>query len=118
MSITSPTGGGSIENPEFSIPFTFDFGNNDVQYVEQDSDVDVANRIWTVLSYEPGMLIVDPNFGVQDQTFKKGGADLDVIRQAIERYVPGANELIERDPNWLTTLIDTIQIREDTSGNA
>lgn len=118
MSTSVPPGGGSIENPEFALPFAFDIDNNDVRYVEQDSDVDVANRIWTVLSYEPGMLTSDPSFGIPSQAFRKGGADLNAIQKAIERWVPGANELIERDPSWLATMVDNIQIREDSSANA
>lgn len=116
MSFSVPgTGSGSIENPEFAIPFTFDFQNNDVQYVEQDSDVDIANKIWTVLSYEPNMLTVDPQFGIPSPAFRVGGANLNIIQKAIARYVPGANEFIERNPNWFQTLVDTIQIRSDSS---
>lgn len=113
MSYSTPPGGGSIIAPEISLPFTFDIPNGDVQQVEQGSDQDIVNRIWIVLSYEPGMYPSNPDLGIPQQVFHKGGADLTVIERAILNFVPDASVIIERDPNWLVDLVDRIQIRRN-----
>lgn len=113
MSFTVPPGGGAIENPEIGLPFTFDIPNGSVGLVEQGSDVDITNRIWIALSYEPGQLVAIPEFGIPSQAFKKGGADLDLIDTVITRWIPEAHEIIDRDPNWFETLVDTITVRRD-----
>jgi len=115
MSYSTPPGGGSIIAPEIAVPFTFDIPNGDVLQVEQGSDQDIVNRIWTVLSYEPGMYASNPSLGIPQQVFRKGGADLDAIERTILNFVPDANVIIERDPNWLVDLVDRIQIRRNDS---
>jgi len=117
MSTSVPPGGGPpIENPEFALPFAFDLANNTVQMVEQDSDVDIANRIWIALSYEPGMFDPIPDFGMPSPAFMKGGADLNVFEKTIRRWIPEANEIIDRNPNWFATLVDEISIRRNLPG--
>jgi hypothetical protein len=116
MSLSVPPGGGPpIENPEIALPFSFDLSNNSVELVEQSGETDIANRIWIVLSYEPGMFHPDPDFGVPSPAFAKGGADLTVLEKAIRKWVPDSNEIIERNPDWFKTLVDQITIRRDLS---
>lgn len=115
MSLSAPT---TIENPEFAIPFTFDMANGGTIMVEQDSETDLVNRIWIALSYEPGMLTALPEFGIPSQVFRTDGADLGLIEKAIVKYVPEASELVERDPNWFMSLIDTVQVRRDEVSSA
>ncbi|HEX4501087.1 MAG TPA: hypothetical protein VH187_08000 [Scandinavium sp.] len=115
MSYVTPPGGGSIIAPEIAVPFTFDIPNGDVQQIEQGSDEDIVSRIWIVLSYEPGMFSGDPTFGIPQQVFRKGGADLNAIERAILNFVPDAQVIIERNLDWFATLVDQIQIRRNES---
>ena len=100
-----------IITPQWDLPFTFT--GDSVREIEQGSDEDIQNCIWVILSYEPGQLICNPDFGVLESVFRKSGTNLDVIRQAITRWEDRADELIDRDPNWYKTMIDTITIRRN-----
>jgi len=117
MSFSSSDLGGPVINPEFDVPFTFDFNTGSVNEVEQGSDYDIANQIWALLTYEPGQLIAQPTLGIPDQSFSLNGANLDMIQRVIQKWIPGANELITRDPNWFQTLIDQIYIQNDPTGS-
>lgn len=104
-------------NPEFQVPFTFDFAAGSVVEVEQGDDNEIQQRVWTALSYQPGQLLYDATIGIEDQAFRLGGADLNLIERIVQKWVPDANEVITRDPNWFQTLVDTVTIRRDNSQN-
>lgn len=104
----------NLINPEFEIPFTFDLSSGSVREIEQGTDEEIQQRVWAALSYEPGQLLADPDVGIPDQTFRLGGADLNLIQRILQKWVPDAQEVISRDPNWFQTLIDTITIRRDS----
>lgn len=101
-----------FDNPEFAIPFTFTSDGSALE-IEVDSDAEIQQGVWTVLSYEPGQLLVDPQFGMPDQSFKKNGVDLDLLTTTIQRFDSRAVEVIEEDPLWFSTLVERIVIRRD-----
>lgn len=103
-----------FESPHIRFPFTFT-DDGEVLEVEEGSDLEVQQCAWAVLSYEPGQLIADPEFGTPSQVFKKNGVDIDQVRGIVERNDDRANEILERDPFWFETLVDTITIRRDTN---
>jgi hypothetical protein len=58
----------------------------------------------------------DPTLGIPSPAFRKGGADLSIIEKTIRRFVPEADDVIERNPNWFVTLVDQISIRRNLGG--
>jgi hypothetical protein len=98
-----------IITPQWALPFTFT-DDGDVVACEQSSDEEIQNNVWTILSYEPGQLIANTDFGIMEPTFRKGGVNLDALSQLIVKWEPEATEVISRDPEWFRTLIDTITI--------
>jgi hypothetical protein len=98
-----------IITPQWALPFQFT-DDGDVVACEQDSDEEIQNNVWAILSYEPGQLIANPDFGINEPTLRKGGVNLDALSQLITRWEPGATEVISRDPTWIKTMIDTITI--------
>jgi hypothetical protein len=103
-----------IITPQWSLPFTFT-DDGDVLACEQDSDEEIQNNVFAILSYEPGELIASPTFGMYETTFAKDGTNLDALQQLITRWEPGAFEVISRDPMWFKTMVDTISIWRGSS---
>lgn len=87
----------------------------------QGSHGDVVAATIGVLSYRraqvgpdgeqlPGHRMDRPELGIDDPTFRQGGADLDAIRDVLADQEPRAEELIERDPSLLPTLLDIVTV--------
>jgi hypothetical protein len=98
-----------IITPQWALPFQFT-SDGDVLETEQGSDEEIQNNVWAILSYEPGELIANPDFGIYETTFRKGGTNIEAIRQLIVKWEPDADEIIERDPDWIKTMVETISI--------
>lgn len=98
------------QTPEFLLPFQFLPGGSAIE-IEQGSDTEIQQRVWCVLAYQLGQRADLPTFGLPEQTFIEGGANLDQIAEVITTWVPEATELISRDPNWIQSAIDTVTIR-------
>lgn len=98
--------------PELELPFTF-FAGGGCAEIEQDSDAEIQQAVWCVLAYQVGQRADKPDFGLPDQTFVEGGADLNQIAEVIAEWEPRAVEIITRDPSWLTTMIDRVSVRQD-----
>jgi hypothetical protein len=98
-----------IITPQWALPFTFT-DDGDVLACEQSSDEEIQNNVWTILSYEPGQMIANPDFGIPEPTFQKGGVNLDILSQLIVKWEPEATEVIRRDPMWFKTMVDTITV--------
>lgn len=100
------------DTPEFLLPFQFlPFGG--AEEIEQGSDTEKQQSVYAILAYQPGQRTDLPNFGLPDQSFLEGGADLNQIEAIITEWDPRVRESISRDPNWLLTTIDTISARID-----
>jgi hypothetical protein len=68
-----------------------------VDAVEQDSDAEIAQCVYAVLATEQGQRLDLPDYGLPDQTFGEGGADLDAIREAAEEWEPRAEVLTDSE---------------------
>jgi hypothetical protein len=100
----------NIITPHWSLPFQFT-SDGSVLEVEQGSDPEIQNAIYAILSYEPGQLVCDPSFGMPEPTFRQFGVNIDALTKLIAAWEPRADEIIDRNPNWYMSLIDTITIR-------
>jgi phage baseplate assembly protein W len=76
------------EPTHFALPFTFANGRANV--VDQDSTDDVTACVEAVLRCPLGWRDELPEFGIADQALREGGADLDELRVAVERWEPRA----------------------------
>jgi hypothetical protein len=83
--------------------------------VEQGSDGEIQQSVYAILMYEPGHLLCLPKFGMPEPTFSKAGVNISALSHTILQWEPRADELIDRDPNWYRTLIDTVTIRRNYS---
>jgi hypothetical protein len=76
--------------------------------VAQDSEADVITATIGVLSYRKGFRLDRPGLGIDDPTFRQGGADLTAIRADLAEQEPRADLLISRNPPLLQTLVDIV----------
>src|SRR4051812_42413060 len=100
---------------QFALPFTL-ASTGDFSVVEQNSDHEIEAAIEVVLRSRIGTRDDAPGFGINDQTFLQGGADLEALRDALATLEPRAERLISRDPALLAAIVDRVQItapRED-----
>jgi phage baseplate assembly protein W len=81
------------EIPHLRFPLSVQNGRFEV--VEQDSAEDYLQRVGSVLRYPLGLRVDLPDFGLSEQAFRPGGADVDEIRAAIETWEPDAPISIE-----------------------
>jgi hypothetical protein len=98
-----------ILNPEFGLPFTLT-ADGAVE-VEQGSPAEIAQCAFALLSVELGSMPDMPTFGIPSPLFRVGGQDITLLEQAITASDPRANIVISQDPNWISTLVQTISIQ-------
>jgi hypothetical protein len=75
--------------PQIALPIRF--VNGRMAEVEQDSPAEIEQCIQTICSYRPGDREERPDFGIDDQTFREGGVDLNKLKQEVERFEPRAD---------------------------
>jgi phage baseplate assembly protein W len=83
--------------PHFRVPLEFVGGR--LATVEQDSPDEVAQCVEAVLRYRRGERLTDPEFGIDDPTFRNvpaTGMRFDDIAEAIARWEPRLSVLIEQ----------------------
>lgn len=93
------------------VMYPFMFLEQDVAYVEQGTDTEIQQAVFTVLAYTIDQFFPHPEFGVPDQLFRKGGVDLDQLEAAVLEWEPRAAELFSSDSAWLVTAVQTIAAR-------
>lgn len=76
------------DNPHFSFPFRLSTTGVKAVVHEQNSDYDIMDGVEVLLSTELGERLDDPDYGIEDQAFREGGADLQHIAEAISRWEP------------------------------
>lgn len=81
--------------PDWDLPFRL--VGDDFPQVEQGSDRSIYNNVVTILRYNPEDRDSIPEFGVRDQTFREGGADLNIILNAVLRWEPDATIQVLRE---------------------
>lgn len=83
------------ETPKLKVPFAPVQGRFPV--VEQDSVDEVVQCVFAVLATEIDQRQEEPEFGIEDQTFLQGGADLPALQAAVARWEPRAEMLLDED---------------------
>lgn len=79
----------------------------------KDSGADIVNGVRNVLDYPYGYRLEAPEFGITDQTFRKGGADLSELEDAIRENAPRAVAAVQRlrqPPEDVADAIDQLRI--------
>jgi phage baseplate assembly protein W len=74
--------------PKLRVPLRVENGRLGI--CQQDSQENVAACVYTVLSYERGSRLEDPDFGVEDPTFDPIPLDVDEWFEQIAAYEPRA----------------------------
>lgn len=87
--------------PHFTFPFHFG------QYNDQDTVDDVAACVQAVLSCPRGFRSEKPDFGISDQAFLQGGANLAELRSAVLRWESRADADIDQT---IVDAIDTVRV--------
>jgi phage baseplate assembly protein W len=82
-----------IDNPHFAFPFRL-VGTR-VVTVEQGSDDEILDCVEVLLSTEPGERVDIPDYGLEDQTFRQGGASWAEIRSTVRAWEPRALTEVE-----------------------
>ena len=83
------------DRPHFSWPFQL--AGNQIAVAEQDSDLEVATCIASILSWPLGTRPDKPTFGVQEIDFAQGGPDLPSILRAVQANEPRAQTTVGLD---------------------
>lgn len=81
--------------PKLRVPLRLENGR--LALVEQDSQDNVAACVYTILSYERGARLEDPDFGVEDPTFATMPLDVDEWFEQIAAYEPRAEVTTEQE---------------------
>lgn len=77
----------------------------------QGSSLELADRVNVLCHTPPGWLDDSPGFGLADQRFRRGGADLDEISRQISEWVPDAIAAIDEDPSRIDAGLDYLGIQ-------
>lgn len=81
----------------------------------QGSSLELADRVNVLCHTPPGWLDGPPadrkSFGLADQRFRRGGADLDEVSRQIQAHVPDAEDAIEEDPSRIDAGLDFLGIQ-------
>lgn len=78
---------------------------------EQNTPLELADRVNVLCRTPPGWLDGRPGFGLADQAFRKNGADVTEVARQIDTWVPDAAALTEHDPSLLDEGLDYLNIR-------
>lgn len=93
------------------LAWPIEFSGTSFNMVEQDSADDVASCIGTIVSWPLGTHPSDPDFGVAEQAFLQGGADLAEIKQAILENEPRAANLdVMQDDGALAAFLSSVNV--------
>lgn len=81
--------------PKLRVPLRLENGR--LALVEQDSQDNVAACVYSILSYERGSRIEDPDFGVESRLFDQMPVDVDEWLEQIAAYEPRAEVQTEQE---------------------
>lgn len=98
----------TIVVPHFALPFRVAGGA--VVVNEQDSSDEIADCMLAIASYTIGSRPEKPDFGVDDQAFRQGGADPAALAAAIDRWEPRARAVAAADNRSLAELAAAVTI--------
>jgi hypothetical protein len=97
--------------PQFKLPLMVDPATGDLATVEQGSAIDTAQRVAVLVSTPPSWLEQAPDFGLYNQAFLAGGADIAEIERQLQTYVPDAAALVTEDLSLLNDALDIIGVQ-------
>lgn len=101
-----------VITPKFQVPFRIN--RRSASYVEQGSIEEVMQCVLAVLKTPVGQREDAPEFGLLEQVFLEGGADLTEIRRAIQEFEPRASILSDQ---VLRNLLAEVNIKVRTDGS-
>lgn len=102
--------------PTLAFPFQLNGRQNAALVVEQNLDDDIVDALTVLLSTDRGERIELPDYGLPDQAFLQGGADMSQIQSAIDLWEERAR--IRLTPGDIADLIQTVSIEYRGPGNA
>jgi hypothetical protein len=79
--------------------------------VEQGSPDEFVQRVAVLCSTPPEWVDGAPGFGLYDQAFLAGGADLAEVERQITTYVPDAVTLLHEHPELLDQALDILGVQ-------
>lgn len=85
----------AIATPQFDYPFRLNSAGTGFVELEQDSDREILVACYSILATEQGSRDEEPEFGLPDQTFRLGRADLDELRDVVEEWEPRASAIAD-----------------------
>lgn len=72
--------------PHFDFPLRLASTGAQLRVIDDQDDQDTYNSVEILLSTQLGERLDNPEYGIEDQTFREGGADLQHISEAINRW--------------------------------
>lgn len=99
-----------IDTPQFSMPFRIDEATGEPALVEQDTLDEVTDCVEALARTPLGFYEEEPDYGVDDQTFREGGVDIVELQGAISQWEERADTAIEEDPDAWDHFITHIKI--------
>lgn len=97
-----------LDFPHFAQPVRFASGS--YALCDEDTDEDVLGCVQRCLETPLGFADDEPEFGLREQVFRQGGADLDAIAAAVEDWEPRVTDRIARNPVLLAQLLDRVTV--------
>lgn len=76
----------------------------------QGSDLEIESCMAVVLKWPLGTRELDPDFGLPEENFLTGGANLDEIRAALIYGEPRATETVIQDDSQLADFVAAVQV--------
>jgi len=108
----SPTTSGSPRAPETPVmqwPFRMNSTETAINYVEQDTPEEVAQRVAFLFSTNIGDLPDEPAFGIPEPIFKQEGISEEELTRPVSKWVPEA--LLIFSTNELANLMQTLDVQ-------
>jgi hypothetical protein len=82
-----------------------------LQTVTDGTDTEVGMEVEILCLTPPGWFPGLPGFGLADQAFRKGGADVQEIERQIATWVPRAADAVQHDRSALDAGLDRIGVQ-------
>lgn len=83
-----------MEDPHFSYPFRLRADGAAAVVQEGGTDADALDQVEVLLRTERGSREEVPEYGIPDQAFREGGADLELIQEAVSDWAPTADGVV------------------------
>lgn len=106
------------DTPKIALPFRRTPDGKRIEVNEQGDFEDVASQVQITVMTRRGSRIENPDFGIPEQAFREGGADLDAVAAALDQWVPDADAVLSRDPEILADIVDEVNVKLRRRGEA